>query len=553
MWAAFPPLNLWPIAWFAPIGLLRLIDEPDLIGRRPYRTIWVAGFVHWALVFHFLPLPHWAGYFGWVALSFYLAFYFPAFVVLTRLARHRLGMPLALAAPVVWTALELVRGYLFTGISMALLGHTQVAWLPVIQIADLVGAYGVSFAIMFVAACLTRVLPLDQRRWSLLPLVPGVLLMAGILAYGVLRLNEPIAEDVELDSRPLRVALIQGSLDTVFGEDMERYRQNFRDYLDLTDRAVKDRDDLDLIVWPESMFTSGDAELVYEEGQEIPVPRVLADKVHNPEFTEKVQEGAAAFRTKLVDVAQWVNRSDDSRRRTHLLLGVETLQFRDADVERYNTAMLVHPDGLIGGRYYKMHRVVFGEYIPFGDVFPWVYHLSPMDQPLTAGDAPAAFEVDGWRLAPSICFESTVPHFIQRQTERLSNEGAPPDVLVNITNDGWFWGSACLDLHLTCTVFRSVELRRPHLVAANTGFSAHIDGNGRVVAKGPRRDTGVVYAEVRRDGRHSLYRQLGDWPARTCTILALGWLVIALARRRRSQGGSAETDPANSAKPARSV
>ncbi len=553
MWAAFPPFNLWPLAWVAPIGLLRLIDERDLVGPRPYRDIWFAGFVYWLLMFSFLRLPHWAGYFGWVALAFYLAFYFPAFVVVTRLARHRLGMPLALAAPVVWTALELVRGYLFTGISMALLGHTQVSWLSVIQIADLVGAYGVSFAIMLVAAGLTRALPWGERRWSWLPLVPALLVLAGMLAYGTFRLSEPTDDDVASESKPLRVALIQGSLDTIFGEKLERYQQNFRDYLDLTERAVQAHDDLDLIIWPESMFTSGDAELLYEEGREIPVPRVLADAIDNPQFTDKVHKNGAAFRAKVHDVARWVNRgeqSSESPHRTHLLLGVETLQFGEAEPLRFNTALFVDPDGQTRGRYYKMHRVVFGEYIPFGNFFPWLYRLSPMDQPLTAGEASTVFELDGWRLSPSICFESTVPHFLQRQTSRLAREGTPPDVLVNITNDGWFWGSQCLDLHLTCTVFRSVELRRPHLVAANTGFSAYIDGNGRVVEKGRRRDTDVVYAEVRRDGRFSLYQQLGDWPARTCVLVALAWLAIAVIRERRRRADRPEATGAKPPQPA---
>ena len=144
LWASFPPLNLWPLAWIALLGLTLLIQNKTLSSKRAYRVIWIAGFVHWLLILQFLRLPHWTGYFGWVAVSLYLACYFPLFVCLARVAVHRLHISPIIAAPVVWVGLELGRGYLFTGFSFALLGHTQVAWTSLIQISDIAGAYGVS-------------------------------------------------------------------------------------------------------------------------------------------------------------------------------------------------------------------------------------------------------------------------------------------------------------------------------------------------------------------------------------------------------------------------
>ena len=81
----------------------------------------------------------------------------------------------------------------------------------------------------------------------------------------------------------------------------------------------------------------------------------------------------------------------------------------------------------------------------------------------------------------------------------MAAEGREPDVLVNLTNDGWFWGSSELDMHLACGVFRAVECRKPLLIAANTGFSAWIDGDGRIQEQGPRRAAGVIVAEPRLD------------------------------------------------------
>ena len=103
---------------------------------------------------------------------------------------------------------------------------------------------------------------------------------------------------------------------------------------------------------------------------------------------------------------------------------------------------------------------------------------------------PRRSTLGGVRIAPNICYESVLSHVIRRQVNALAAEGREPDMLVNLTNDGWFWGSSELDMHLACGVFRAVECRKPLLIAANTGFSAWIDGDGRILEQGPRRATG---------------------------------------------------------------
>ncbi len=134
-------------------------------------------------------------------------------------------------------------------------------------------------------------------------------------------------------------------------------------------------------------------------------------------------------------------------------------------------------------------------------------------------------EVAGKRLSPCICFENVVPHLVRNQVLELTRRGTPPDVLVTVTNDGWFYGSSILDLHLRCAVFRAIENRRPMLIAANTGFSAHIDAEGRICEVGPRRAPQVMLVAARADGRKPLYHTLRDWPAilcaAACAILAL--------------------------------
>lgn len=501
LWASLPPVDLWPLAWVAPIPWLLLVRRPELPGRRPYRTLWVVGFAFWLAALHWLRLPHWATSFGWLALSFYFAFYVPVFIGLSRVAVHRLRIPLMLGAPVVWMGLELARGHLLTGFTMASLGHTQYRWIELIQISDLAGAYGVSFVVMFVAACLARMCPLEGRRWSVWPVVPLGVMLAAVLGYGYVRTNGPPPEP------QARIALIQGSIDITLKADPTMRETIHEHYRDLSREAVRKYGKLDLIVWPETMLRDT-------------LLTIAPDSMIPPEFADAPEEfrrrQAEFTRASEVRVGQMA-----AELRVPMILGVDACHYGPERIECFNSAAYVSKSGDILGRYDKSHLVMFGEYVPFAGQFPWLQRLTPLPISLTAGQKAAAFEVNGLRMSPDICYESVLPHVIRRQVRELAEEGREPDVLVNLTNDGWFWGSSQLDMHLVCAVFRAVECRKPFVIAANTGFSAWIDADGRLRAQGPRRAPDTLLAEVGRDPRTSWYLLYGDWPAGLCLTATL--------------------------------
>ena len=135
-WLALPPFDFGALAWIAPTTWVLLVEHQQLSGKRPYLKIYLAYFLFWLAAIHWLTLPHWATSFGWVALSFYLAFYLPAFIALARICVHRWRLPAMVAAPVIWVGLEFVQSYLLTGFMMVVLGQTQYRWIPLIQIAD---------------------------------------------------------------------------------------------------------------------------------------------------------------------------------------------------------------------------------------------------------------------------------------------------------------------------------------------------------------------------------------------------------------------------------
>ena len=516
LWAAFPPLGWWPLAWVAPVPWIFLLRYPELPGRRPYRALWLAGLIHWAILLEWVRRPHWSAGFGWIALSLYLACYLPLFVALARATTSRLRLPLIIAAPLVWTGLELFRCYFLTGFGLALVGHTQLPWTSIIQISDLGGAYAVSFVVLFVAACLAQTLPGQGCGWRWWPWLPLSAVLLGCLIYGHQRMQA--SDRAAVDEPGATVAMIQGAIDVSF--EVDNSADALDRYLDLSLQAISARPDLDLIAWPESMFASPATWVTHAESRTLTPEEIAIEDSHVAAFQRRLDVLLEIHRAQLARLPQPSGMAPlPEKQLPHFVLCCGTLHFGKSDMQRYNTALLVDDQAEVVGRYDKMHPVMFGEYVPLGSWLPQLYKLTPMYAGLTPGSEPKVFNVAGVRLAPTICFESTVPHLIGRQVRRLKAQGQEPDALLNLSNDGWFWGTSALDMHLMCNVFRAVEHRKPVIVAANTGFSAWIDRAGRVIERGPRRDEAILIAQLHPGGQESLYTSWGDLLAGICLLV----------------------------------
>lgn len=517
LWASLPPLDLWPLAWIAPVPWIVLIRRKQLDSRRPYTVLYLAGLVFWLGTLHWLRLPHWATSFGWLALSLYFACYAPLFVGLSRVAVHRLSIPLMIAAPVVWTGLELARAHVLTGMSMASIAHTQYRWLGLIQVSDLVGEYGVTFLLVFVAAAIARMLPCDDQRRVFWPLLPIAVLVGGALFYGHFRMAA-----AHPTSGP-QIALIQGSIDVTMQYAQGTNERMFKEYYELSRGAVEKHPTIDLVVWPESMF--GEPLVSFDANAKRPAGYPGDDAG----FHKWLQQFADRERSMLVTTARALGKP--------MLVGLAAFHFGAQGEQNYNTAVYVDRTGRQLGRYDKIHLVMFGEYVPLADYLPWLQALTPLPTSARPGEKPVAFTLGKARIAPNICYESVLSHVIRRQVNTLAAEGQEPDILINLTNDGWFWGSSALDMHLVCGVFRAVECRKPLLIAANTGFSAWIDGDGRIVDRGPRRACATILARPEIDGRQSFYLRYGDWFSGVCLAVCGLLGLVGLCRRKRGPAG----------------
>jgi apolipoprotein N-acyltransferase len=518
---SLPPLDFWPLAWVAPVPWLLLARQEKLGGRRPYRALWIAGFAFWLAAIHWLRLPHWTTYFGWLALSFYLAFYLPVFIGLTRIAVHRLRISIVLAAPIVWTGLELARGHLLGGFTMGSLSHTQIHWLSIIQSADVIACYGVSGLVMLVAACVARMVPWRGQRITIWPVLSAAIALVAAFAYGQWRMSGE-------HSRPgPKVALIQGSVDAELKADAAMRERVMEEYLRLSAAALREQPNIDLVVWPETMYR--DAWIEFEPNFIAPAewtttPQKLADD--RREILHDLQAGFGSI----------VAAKFGGAMPPPLLLGLEAVHISsDAEEhevdQHFNSALFIDSRGEPLARYDKMHPVMFGEYIPLAEYFPILYRITPLTGGLTTGTKAVAQKLGPFRYAPDICYETVIPHLIRWQVRQLREQGEEPDVLVNVTNDGWFRGSSELDMHLACAVFRAIEMRKPIVIAANTGFSASIDADGRIERQAKRRQSDILIADVQLDTRHSFYLDHGDWWPGLCLLLSVGLALVGAADR----------------------
>ena len=558
LWATFTPVDCGPLAWIALVPLLILVRIPQPT-KWMYRILFITALVNQIATLQWMRLGDPTMYLALMALATYIACYIPVFVALARFAHHRWSVPLVIAVPVLWTGLEYAKAYLFTGFSWYYLGHSQYRWLELIQVSDLVGAYGVSFLVAMANAAIAGLIP---SRWllklrligpeaallqaavpfrsALTPVVATLAVFAAVLGYGVMRRHQ-----ADFQPGP-RVALIQGDFVASLREPPHDQQKILLTHLRLTGLAVREQPDL--VVWPEGMY-----------------PYILLEAA--PEMTDeqlrRATPGADAdpkiWRENFVkgELAR-----ESQRAGAALLWGIHAVRAEPGGIRQLNSAVFVTPEQGVVGRYDKQHLVIFGEYIPFKSIMPWIQGVTPYtgDMGLTAGARPMAFDYKGWRFSPVICYEDTVPQLVRSAVASgLNGETHKPvDVLVNISNDGWFHGSSELDQHLITAAFRAVECRTPIVRAVNTGISAVVDGDGAILEPEtfidgdwrtdsdlpPRKSSrdpktgrwhrqlnAAIVHTVPLDNRRSAYVMFGDWFAAACGACVAATMLMAVRRR----------------------
>ena len=550
----FPPVSLRLLGWvaLAPWALAVVASRARIAYLLSYITGIAFFFVNIVWIAP-ITIP------GYICMSLYLGLYWPlAALVLRKLTRWP-GLPIYLALPIAWVGCEWLRGIVITGFPWFFLGHSQARVLPVIQIADLVGVYGISFVLAMVSGWIAQVVltfrsarrkrylgPARRTRPSELSgrLWPGaavcVVTLLFTIGYGYWRLGQDT-----IYTGP-RVAVVQENFPLRVEDSTGPDPWQIIDaHLKLAIKAAEAGPAL--VAWPEtSVPVSINPELLDQ-----PIDTQLQDA----KYLASEQRYGRAVRTMLKQYA--------AKAQATLIVGAISKQMNRPDdypqVDRHNSALVFGPAGNYLGRYDKVHLVLFGEFVPFRYSIPWLYrflneNMTPygrggFEYSLTAGRDFTRFDFEHagqkYRFAIPICYEDALA-YMARRFARVQNGRKGVDFLINISNDGWFGHSTELPQHLEICSFRAVENRVGIIRAVNTGVSAFIDPVGRIEQvvrtdgkiRGPE-VRGYLVGDLKLDKRISFYTRYGDWFAIGCAVLVLGvmiWTVFCPLVRRFSSG-----------------
>ena len=563
---SFPVFDAWPLAYVCLVPWLLATEKSSL--RWTALCSWLMGLVFFGVEvawLRFVTIP------GWVSLTGFLSLYFLAFGALVHVLRSRWRVGFFVIVPIVWVALEYVRSFVLGGFSWYYLGHSQYRNLAMIQVADLAGVYGISFVLALVNGATADAVsalrgegPLKKRLLKSAPAV--VTAAAAVLAmwgYGKFRLNqyEPVIGP--------RISTIQGSIPQHLKDDENSAQDVFGKYMSISEKAVGQG--AEMLVWPETMvpgflnFAMEDRWRRYpttgkriEESQgfvqglkDLAVrakARVLAGGQYFDMAYEIVTlDDGTTCRGKVVELTQEAVKVET---RSHEVRTFPRDDVKSIQVEpkRFNSAYYIDAERLDNrhefmGRYDKIELVPFGEYTPLKRYFPFLAKMVPYEVGFEPGRKPEVFDLNGTKFGVLICYEDTIPRLVRRF--RL----AGAQFLVNISNDGWFEGSAELDEHLAICAFRAVENRVGIVRSVNTGISAFISPTGRIEdvvkdGRGRRKLVeGVLTRNVKCDRRETLYTRCGDWLGRLCLGAMLFFAALAVVQDRRARRKAASQAP----------
>ncbi len=490
---SFPRFDLEFLAWFALIPLFLAIEHQTV--RKSFGLGWLAGTVyflgsvHWVTntMIRYGKLPAVVSYPIMLLFVVYLGLYVGVFAALFVFIKRQTRVPDVLSAPAIWVSLELLRTYALSGFPWAALGYSQYLSLPVIQIADVTGVYGVSFLIVMVNIAVARLTVILRDRnfhwptWR--PVIAALLLVSLNTAYGAWRLSE----DRLSDPPTLRVGVVQANIPQDVKWDVRFRQQTMNQYEQLT--RDLDSQSVGLVVWPEAAMP-----FLFEE-----------DK---------------PFQQQVIDLVK-VNR-------TPLLFGSPAVTTASDRLWMYNSAYLLSADGRVVNRYDKMHLVPFGEYVPLSTVLSFVNKMVEGIGDFLPGRDYTLFQLPEAKFGTVICYEVIFPDLVRR----FVKEGAT--LMAAITNDAWFGDSSAPYQHFSMVVFRAVENRVPFARAANTGISGFIDRTGRIQKAGPIFVPAALADRLRLRTETTFYTQYGDVFAYACVIMTL--LMIFAAIRTGTKG-----------------
>jgi apolipoprotein N-acyltransferase len=499
--ASFSPFDLNWIAWISLIPLVIIIEEKSSLDAFKFGLI--AGLSHYLTLIYWIVvvLSHY-GNINFVLslatlflLSLYLALYIAFFaLILVGFKKDRLS---CFWGAGIWVALEYARAHIMTGFPWCLLGYSQYSRLPLIQISDIVGVYGISFIIVLVNLVLCNILftlletkprhlwqgersntsepnfkphlnfPTGfisnpkKRKPIGIEITLTCFLVGFILVYGYHNLKEKA--DSNSKGKGLKAVIVQGNIDQSLKWNRDFQEKTLAIYSTLSGKSVGFKPQI--IIWPETAVP-----FFFQDGSYLSKEVFRVAKITN----SNILFGSPAY-------------------------------VKDKDTILYYNRAYIISENRAFDYYDKVHLVPFGEYVPLKKYMPFVHRLVPAAGDFSAGENVKTINAPDYKIGVLICFEAIFPSI----SRELAAKGAK--VLVNITNDAWFGHTSAPYQHMSMAVFRCVENGLPMARAANTGISAFILADGRIVHKSALFVRETLQQEIKLGQNKTFYSQFGDF------------------------------------------
>jgi apolipoprotein N-acyltransferase len=486
---SFPNFDLEFLAWFAWVPLFYSIE-----GKGLYHSFLLGfltglisflGILYWIIVavHTYGNVPLILSVLIFLLLVVYLSLFIGTFTFLTRLIQIRSGFQTVLFPPLLWVALEYLRSFLLTGFPWENLSYSQYLNLPFIQMADITGAYGLSFVILLVNATLFGVLHQWPKR--AFPFKEGgmtVLILLGFPIYGYIKMG--MVDRQMIQNPPLKIGLAQGNIDQSVKWDKSFQVETLKIYEKLSYKVAQEKPDL--IVWPETA-----------------TPFFFQDALEYQPFVLNVPKKTNAF----------------------LLFGSPSYKIQKGKVNHYNSAYLVSPSGELVGKYDKIHLVPFGEYVPMQDLLFFIGSLGEGIGDFNSGKEIFNFSLPQGKFGVLICFEIIFPDLCRKFVKSGAN------FLITITNDAWFGRTSAPYQHFSAATFRAVENRVFVARAANTGITGFIDPRGKISKQGGIFIEEAMNGTIRLSNQRTFYTLYGDVFAWVCSAFSILLFVNALIQK----------------------
>ena len=441
LWLAFPGGGAMP--QLLPLVLVPLLHAVAVCSLRQATLVGlVGGFVHFLLLLYWIVIVlNTYGGLSWffsllvlVLLAAYMSIYIALFAAITRFSLEALPPAITLwLLPALWVGLDWLRSILFSGFPWMDLGYALYNLPTFIQIADLVGHYGLTYLIVMLNLLIFFFSKSRRNSLTQSQLILPVCLLLLVVVYNKRRMQQI---QQQANAAPhMTIGVVQGNIDQSVKWLPTQQKTTVDTYLRLS-RFLADSSAPSLIVWPETA---------------LPVYPLTEDQM-------------APLHTLL-------KQGDFA-----LLSGVPLLETinRNITPKLYNSALLLNPDGVTVGTYHKSHLVPFGEYVPLQEVLPFISPLVQAVGNFSAGTIDRPLPRQEAKLGILICFESVFGDLSRQWVKAGAN------LLLNLTNDAWYGRSSAPYHSLAMAVFRAVETRRSLVRSANTGISAFIEPTGTI-------------------------------------------------------------------------